>query len=62
MKKILFAAILFSACVITASAQDHMKEKTVTVGGAPMYPSKNIVENAGHKIKKKSSKNVSALF
>lgn len=22
------------------------KEKTVTVGGAPMYPSKNIVENA----------------
>jgi uncharacterized surface protein with fasciclin (FAS1) repeats len=23
-----------------------MKEKTVTVGGAPMYPSKNIVQNA----------------
>ena len=23
-----------------------MKEQTVTVGGAPMYPSKNIVENA----------------
>ena len=24
----------------------EMKEKTVTVGGAPMYPSKNIVQNA----------------
>ena len=24
----------------------QMKEKTVTVGGAPMYPSKNIVQNA----------------
>jgi uncharacterized surface protein with fasciclin (FAS1) repeats len=24
------------------------KEKTVTVGGAPMYPSKNIIENAGN--------------
>lgn len=23
-----------------------MKEKTVMVGGAPMYPSKNIIENA----------------
>jgi uncharacterized surface protein with fasciclin (FAS1) repeats len=29
--------------IMTASAQ---MEKTVTVGGAPMYPSKNIVENA----------------
>ncbi len=27
-------------------AQMKMKEKTVTVGGAPMYPSKNIVQNA----------------
>jgi uncharacterized surface protein with fasciclin (FAS1) repeats len=25
---------------------DSMKEKTVNVGGAPMYPSKNIVQNA----------------
>ena len=23
-----------------------MKEQTVTVGGAPMYPSKNIIQNA----------------
>ena len=27
-------------------AAQKMKEKTVMVGGAPMYPSKNIVENA----------------
>lgn len=38
------AAVLF---VNAAGAQGTMsKEKTVTVGGAPMYPSKNIVENA----------------
>ncbi|MES2629743.1 MAG: fasciclin domain-containing protein [Bacteroidota bacterium] len=45
MKKlILFAAIAFTSVAVsnTASAQ----EKTVMVGGAPMYPSKNIVENA----------------
>ena len=30
---------------VPASAQT-MNEKTVTVGGAPMYPSKNIVQNA----------------
>src|SRR6476619_1270778 len=29
-----------------AIAQMSDKEKTVTVGGAPMYPSKNIVQNA----------------
>lgn len=48
MKKISLAAILFSAFAFTASAQDAKmaSEKTVTVGGAPMYPSKNIVENA----------------
>jgi len=48
MKKITFAAILFSAFTFGASAQDAKmaSEKTVTVGGAPMYPSKNIVENA----------------
>lgn len=43
-------AILGTACNV--SAQDTMmkkqfkKEKTVRVGGAAMYPSKNIVENA----------------
>jgi uncharacterized surface protein with fasciclin (FAS1) repeats len=36
------ATALSSTLAITASAN----EKTVTVGGAPMYPSKNIIENA----------------
>jgi uncharacterized surface protein with fasciclin (FAS1) repeats len=35
-------ALLSGTALIPASAQ----EKTVTVGGAPMYPSKNIVQNA----------------
>jgi len=34
----------------TAFAQMKEKEKTVTVGGAPMYPSKNIVQNAVNSI------------
>ena len=36
-------AVLSTASIQSASAQ---KEKTVMVGGAAMYPSKNIVENA----------------
>ena len=50
MKKTLFSlaiAALFSvATTTTVSAQTNMKEKTVLVGGAAMYPTKNIVENA----------------
>lgn len=56
MKKITLAAILFSAIALNASAQTEVKmkdgkmkvkgETTVMVGDAPMYPSKNIVENA----------------
>ncbi len=53
----LFSAAAFGALALTAtviapvSAQDKMKsemsgEKTVMVGGAAMYPSKNIIENA----------------
>src|SRR3954454_15834048 len=55
----LLSAVAFSTLAITgialapANAEDKMMkksemsgEKTVTVGGAPMYPSKNIVENA----------------
>jgi uncharacterized surface protein with fasciclin (FAS1) repeats len=39
------AALAFAATAsIPAYAQ--MKEQTVTVGGAPMYPSKNIIQNA----------------
>ncbi|MBA3664020.1 MAG: fasciclin domain-containing protein [Bacteroidetes bacterium] len=40
---IVFASLL---SVNTASAQKMGKEKTVEVGGAAMYPSKNIIENA----------------
>lgn len=42
IKKFLF----FAAAVIFTNASFAQTEKTVTVGGAPMYPSKNIVENA----------------
>ena len=53
----LFSAAAFGALALTAaivapvSAQDKMKsemsgEKTVMVGGAAMFPSKNIIENA----------------
>src|SRR6266481_8604242 len=53
----LFSASAFAALALTAavvapvSAQDKMKsemsgEKTVMVGGAAMFPSKNIIQNA----------------
>ena len=42
MKKIFILALAASAISFTGFAQ----EKTVMVGGAAMYPSKNIVENA----------------
>ncbi|PWT95377.1 MAG: fasciclin [Bacteroidetes bacterium] len=44
----LFAmASLFSlASFAQTSTKMDMKEKSVTVGGSPMYPSKNIIENA----------------
>ena len=51
MKRIkLITTSLFAVCLLvgtSAFAQNKMmKEKTVMVGGAAMYPSKNIVENA----------------
>src|SRR5438270_547021 len=48
MKKIVLAAFVFAAFALNTSAQDTKmaSERTVTVGGAPMYPTKNIVENA----------------
>ncbi len=46
MKKLSFAALLLSGFVLCASAQEMKNEKTVMVGGAAMYPSKNIIENA----------------
>ena len=39
------AALAFGARA-SAPAYAQMSEKTVTVGGAPMYPSKNIIQNA----------------
>jgi uncharacterized surface protein with fasciclin (FAS1) repeats len=55
MKRIINIALAgFAAAALAVSlggigpafAQMKEKEKTVTVGGAPMYPSKNIVQNA----------------
>lgn len=39
------AVVALVAVAVPAFAQT-MNEKTVTVGGAPMYPSKNIIQNA----------------
>ncbi|MGK4568462.1 fasciclin domain-containing protein [Flavobacterium sp. 3HN19-14] len=44
--KILSAAFLAIALFAGATSFAQTKEKTVMVGGAAMYPSKNIVENA----------------
>ena len=40
------AIVALAAAVTPAPVLAQMSEKTVTVGGAPMYPSKNIVQNA----------------
>ncbi len=45
IKKMAFVACIAMLSQTTVIAQDS-KEKTVMVGGAAMYPSKNIVENA----------------
>jgi uncharacterized surface protein with fasciclin (FAS1) repeats len=39
-------ATLVFAAVAATPTRAEMKEQTVTVGGAPMYPSKNIIQNA----------------
>jgi uncharacterized surface protein with fasciclin (FAS1) repeats len=39
------AALAFAVFAATPTLAE-MKEQTVTVGGAPMYPSKNIIQNA----------------
>jgi uncharacterized surface protein with fasciclin (FAS1) repeats len=50
MSKRLVLVAAAAAIALTASAvaplSAAMSEKTVNVGGAPMYPSKNIIENA----------------
>jgi len=40
------AALALGAIAATSTFAQQRKEQTVMVGGAPMYPSKNIVENA----------------
>src|SRR3712207_3755345 len=40
------AALTVTTAMSVPSFAQQMKEQTVTVGGAPMYPSKNIVQNA----------------
>jgi len=40
------AALAVAGAAAPVFAQAQKAEKTVTVGGAPMYPSKTIVENA----------------
>src|SRR5687768_16204065 len=49
MKKFTLAVLLLAGISLSTSslAQNAMKkEKTVEVGGAPMYPSKDIIDNA----------------
>ena len=49
MKKSFFSlaiAVLLSGAAATTVSAQKVKVKTVMVGGAPMYPTKNIVENA----------------
>ncbi|MBO0757790.1 MAG: fasciclin domain-containing protein [Bradyrhizobiaceae bacterium] len=40
------ASLAFAGAAVPTLAQMQMSEQTVTVGGAPMYPSKNIIQNA----------------
>ena len=40
------AALAFAVVAPAPSVYAQMAEKIVTVGGAPMYPSKNIIQNA----------------
>lgn len=42
----MFSLVLAGSLLLNLSYAQMGKEKTVEVGGAPMYPSKNIVENA----------------
>lgn len=48
MKKITLAVLLLAGTALSAKAQEMKMatEKTVDVGGAAMYPSRNIIQNA----------------
>ena len=45
MKTTKFLSVAFFALVLGATSY---AQKAVTVGGAPMYPTKNIIENAAN--------------
>src|SRR3989449_10212885 len=40
------ASLAIAGAAAPTLAQMQMREQTVTVGGAPMFPSKNIIQNA----------------
>jgi len=40
------ASLAIAGAAAPTLAQMQMREQTVTVGGAPMYPSRNIIQNA----------------
>src|SRR5215470_11244704 len=40
------ASLALAGAAAPTLAQMQMREQTVTVGGSPMYPSKNIIQNA----------------
>ena len=42
------AALALAVASVTVPSMQSFAQRTVMVGGAPMYPSKNIVENAVH--------------
>jgi uncharacterized surface protein with fasciclin (FAS1) repeats len=42
------ASLAFAGAAAPTLAQMQMREQTVNVGGAPMYPSRNIIQNAVH--------------
>lgn len=46
MKTIKTIALLAFTALLSSTSHAQAKEKTVMVGGASMYPSKNIIENA----------------
>lgn len=46
MKRIILAATMAAAILTLGTNSTYAKDKTVMVGGAPMYPTKNIIENA----------------
>ncbi|MDE3212505.1 MAG: fasciclin domain-containing protein, partial [Bacteroidota bacterium] len=50
MKKIFSYMLILCSCLsfTPGFGQTQKMEHTVMVGGAPMYPSKNIIENAVH--------------